>query len=339
MRLLMMRKSIKRRLKNNNMTKKLTRNKKVAITLGILLLIVGGIGYFGVYRRSKVVPPGTTILVIKPSGKTVVHNQGAYYAFGRDRVYYVDRKLKTYQEEMNILCQDKINMSVDVKWIGSFRINEEAMETIKQKVPSIEGKFEGMRVFHLSLDRFYADAIQPIVRQKARVTISKYTTDIIPENREKIQEALRSAVVARLGELKYPVETSDVIVSNMDFPPEVTTHREQIKKAQLENERLAAQADAKVQEAKRQAQLAREEGKAEMERAKATSEANKILGETYKQYPELLVKQQWETLKKLAESENTVIVVMPYEALQSGATDAALMRELVGNKLQETASE
>jgi regulator of protease activity HflC (stomatin/prohibitin superfamily) len=141
-------------------------------------------------------------------------------------------------------------------------------------------------------------------------------------------------VIARLTELKYPVETSDVIMSNMDFPPEVNEHREEIKKAQLENERLAAQADAKVQEAKRQAQLAREEGKAEMERARAIAEANKVLGETYKKYPELLIKQQWEALGELAGSQNTVIVIMPYEALQSGAADAALMRELVGDKLK-----
>ena len=308
---------------------------KKLVTGVIVLLIFGfAIGSLTVYLRSKVVPPGTTVLVIKPSGKTMVHTQGAFYAFGRDRVYYVDRKLKTYQEQMNILCQDKINMAVDVKWIGSFNISKEAMETIKQKVPSVEGVFEGMRVFNLSLDRFYADAIQPIVRQKSRIVISKYTTDVIPENRERIQEDIRVAVIQRLTELKYPVETSDVIVSNMDFPPEVTKHREQIKQAQLENERLAAQADAKVQEAKRQAQLAREEGKAEMERARAVAEANNVLGETYQQYPELLIKQQWESLKKLADSQNTVIVIMPYEALQSGAADAALMRELMGDKLK-----
>jgi regulator of protease activity HflC (stomatin/prohibitin superfamily) len=306
----------------------------LAITAIVIIGIVS-IGYGVIYGRSKVVPPGTTVLVIKPSGKTEGHNQGAYYSFGRDRVYHVDRKLNTYSEQMNVLCQDKINMSVDVKWIGSFRVNDEAMEIIKQKVPSVEEKFEGMRVFSLSLDKFYTAAIQPILRQKARLIISKYSTDIIPENREKIQEDMRSAVVARLEELNYPVETSDVIVSNLDFPPEVTTHREQIKKAQLENERLAAQADAKVQEAKRQAQLAREEGKAEMERAKANAEANRILGETYKQFPELLMKQQWETLQKLANSENTVIVVVPYEAMQSGVTDAVMMRELVAEKLQE----
>ena len=321
-------------MSNNPKTKRVVR--KFGIVFTVLLILAGAIGYFGVYKRSKVVPPGTTVLVIKPDGRTIVHNQGAFYAFGRDRVYYVDRKLNTYQEQMNVLCQDKINMSVEVKWIGSFRVNNESMEIIKQKVPSIEGRFEGMKVFSLSLDKFYTAAIQPILRQKARFIISKYTTDIIPENRENIQKDIRIAVINRLNELKYPVETSDVIVSNMDFPPEVTKHREQIKRAQLENERLAAQADAKVQEAKRQAQLAREEGKAEMERAKAIAEANRILGETYKLYPELLIKQQWNTLEKLTKSKNTVIIMMPYEALKNGTANTMLMPELLGKKLENS---
>ena len=78
----------------------------------IITFMVSGCG--------SVVPPGTTVIILKPKGKPIVKHEGVYYAWGRDKKYSVDTKLKSYAKDLKILCADDINMDVSVKWVGSF---------------------------------------------------------------------------------------------------------------------------------------------------------------------------------------------------------------------------
>ena len=83
-----------------------------------------------------VVPPGKTVIILTPGGEGKVVDKGVYKAWGRDRLYFVDRKLKSFSESMKILCKDDINMDVDLKAVLSFDISSSSIEFIKSKVPA-----------------------------------------------------------------------------------------------------------------------------------------------------------------------------------------------------------
>ena len=246
--------------------------KRVYLMAVVLLMC------FTMACTTSVVPPGVTIIKLGTDGSTQIYTAGKYTSYGRDRIYFVDTKLKSFTEKMKVLCKDKVNMSADVKWIGSFDVSSpEKIEIIKEKVPATKGSFEGQSGYSLDFTKFYKTAMKDIIRNSGRVTISPYITDAIPENRLQIEKTIRKLVIERLLKLNYPVKTSDVLVSNLDFDEVQTKQRQAIKNAELEDELKAAQAKASVAQAKRDADIAREKGKALIERAKAQAAANKII--------------------------------------------------------------
>lgn len=293
-------------------------------SVGIMFVVFAMIMTAGC--SSKVVPPGSAVIVLKSGGETEIVREGTYVAWGRDRVYFVDTKLKSFTESMKILCDDKVNMSVDVKWVGSFDISKDNINVIKEKVPAVEinGDTKG---YQLSLSKFYNIAIKDIVRANSRAIVSPYKTDVIPEERVAIEKSIRKLVIARLKELKYPVKTSDVLVSNLDFDESVTATRKKIKQAELADQEKAAIAKATLAQAKRDAEIAREQGKATVEKAKAESKANKIL--TKSLTPQILALRQWEAMERIGAGTNNELIVLPYNALGTNVQTSAVNRRSI----------
>jgi len=263
-----------------------------------------------------VVPPGTTVIIAKTNGESEVKTAGKWTAWGRDRVYFIDGKLKSFMEHMKILCKDKVNMDVDIKWLGSFDIStKEQIQMIKTKVPSVKASVDGDDVYTLSLQNFYKTAMSDIIRSNSRMVISPYVTDKIPEDRDTIEKEIKKRVLVRLDKLDYPVKTTDLLLSNLDFDETVTDQRKEIKKAELEDEKKAALAKANVAEARRAADLAMENGKAKIIEANVEAKANKIRSDSIT--PQILAMKQWEVLGEAAQSQNNAIWVVPFEALKS----------------------
>jgi len=282
---------------------------------GIIFLVTIAL-LFGAWGcSSKVVPPGTTIIVLTAGGDSSIHTKGAYKAFGRDQVYYISTKLKSFNEPMKILCKDDINMSVDVKWLGSFQVTEKSIKFIKDKVPSKRGKSADGKndILELSLDQFYALAIRDIVRSNSRKTVSPYITDNIPTNREKIEKDLKALIMTRLTALGYPIKTADILVSNLDYPDEVKNQRKEIKNAQLEDKKQAALAEARIAQAQRLEEIAREEGKEAIVRAQTQAAENLIVTKSIT--PAILAMEQWTAIKLMSKSQNNQVFVVPFEAL------------------------
>jgi len=288
-----------------------------------MLLIVMGMVTTGC--QSRVVPPGTTVIIIKSNGESTIKSEGSYVAWGRDRVYFIDSKLKSFTERMKILCTDNVNMNVDVKWLGSFNPTPDNVKVIKKQVPASPIDNGDMKGFQLSLEKFYLTAMSDIVRSTSRLIISKYATDNIRGNREKIEADIRARVIKRLEKLGYPVATTDVLLSNIDFPEEVTKQREAIKKAQLDDEKNAALAKATLSKAKRDAEIAMEKGKAQVIRAKAAAAANRAIASSIT--PEILMDRQLTVFSEIAHSKNKDLIIMPYTALNGNAFEQALLRK------------
>jgi len=292
----------------------------IAIVAMALMFLVVGCG--------NVVPPGTTVILLEPSGETDIKQEGAYRAWGRTKVYFVDTKLKSYAKNLKILCADDINMTVSVKWVGSFKVSDKTIDTIKKKVPATRVDKGDIKGYELSLDKFFQTTMADILSSITRTVVSPYNTDNIREKREVIRESIKNRFLARMVELKYPVETTDVLVTNLDYPPEVTKKRGRIKEAELQDLENAALAKAAVAKAKRDAELALERGKAQLVAAKADAAANKVRASSLT--PEILAVKQLETLVRLAEGPNNTVVVIPFDAIRPGGLQETLLgREAV----------
>lgn len=291
--------------------------KLCCIVLGtVLITVLTGCG--------KVVPPGTTIIILTPSGKSTIVKNGVYKGWGRDKVYFVDTKLKSYAQNLKILCADDINMDVSVKWIGSFAVDEKNIGIIKAKVPSNRVNRGDIKGFELSLDQFYKIAMHDIISSISRATISSYKTDNIREQREIIRNSIKKQVVARLVALNYPVQTADVLITNIDYPPEITSMRKRIKNAELKDLENAAIAKAEVAKARRDAELAAEKGKARLVEAEADAAANRVRAASLT--PEIIMIKQIEMYEKLASGPNNTAVMIPFSALGTNLANTMLLK-------------
>lgn len=283
----------------------------------------------------RVVPPGKVVIVLEPSGDTEIYTEGVYYSYGRDKLYFVDQKLKAFQEgDMKILCADDINMDVDIKAVLSFDVSDEKMEFIKKKVPAVkveEGDIHGME---LQLEQFYKMAVQSIVRGTARNIISKLKTDDIRPQREQLEKEIQASVKKRVEELGYPLNISAVLISNIDYPKSVTDQREAIKKAQLEDEKKAAEAEAMLAQAKREVAIEQEKAKVRMVKAQAQADENEIL--TKSLTPQFLMWRQLEVMEesaaKLAAGASNTIFMMPYATMDKSMLNTAIMKNAIDKK-------
>ncbi len=293
------------------------------IYLAVLCLgvVIGGAGC------GKVVPPGTTVIILSPSGESSIIRSGVYKGWGRDKVYFVDTKLKSYSKDLKILCADDINMDVSVKWIGSFAVDKNTIDVIKAKVPATKTRRGDIAGFELSLDQFYKIAMDDIVSSITRTTISAYKTDSIREKREEIRNTIKEKVIARLKSLKYPVETADVLITNLDYPIEITAMRKRIKNAELKDLENAAIAKAEVAKARRDAELAVEKGKAKLVQAEADAAANRVRAASLT--PEIIMIKQIEMYEKLASGPNNTAVLIPFSALGSGIEKTMLLKDSI----------
>lgn len=294
------------------MSKRKTTKKMRKKTISILL--VASI-LFALIGCGRVVPPGKKVLLVKVDGSSELVEDGVFKAWGRDRAYFIDGKLKTYSQDLEILCADDINMDVRVKWLGTFAADNRYVTIIQDKVPATKVNDGDMSGFELSLDKFYEIAMKDIISSSARDVISPYVTDSIREQRGPIQKAVRERVLDRFSKLGYPIFTADIMITNIDYPLEVTFMRKRIKQAELKDEENAALAKANVEAARRDAELAMERGKAELVRAQAKAKANSVIAASLT--PEILMLKQYEAMERLADGPNNSALIIPYDAMQT----------------------
>lgn len=288
--------------------------KRLFSTLILCLATLTLTGCFG-----EVVPPGKVVVIRTPSGDTSIYKEGVYKAWGRDRAYFIDAKLKAYSEDnMPILCQDKVNIVLDVKWLGSFDVTQRSINMIVSKVPSTQVNKGEITGYELSLDKFYVTAMRDIVRSNARKIVSVYTTEGVQENRTSIQSEIKKNIIERFNELNFPISTIDIMISDLQFDKTITQTRQAIKDAELLSQRQAAEAKAAILSAKREMGIATEEGKARIIRAQTIAKENQILGESITK--ELIQLKQIEMMKELLKSPNKDTIVIPYSAMNMADT-------------------
>lgn len=289
------------------------------------LMVMAAIGLTGC--SSKVVPAGTIVVVRKADGESIIAAKGTYLAAGRDKVYFVDTKLASKSVKLDILCKDDINMKVEVKWIGSLDVDASTVETVCEKIPSIRVDKGDMIGYQLSFDLFWDLAMSDVVAGTSKRVVAPYITDDINDNRDKIEADIKEKTIAKLKAAGYPVTTSDVLVTNLDYPDEVTASRKAIKQAELKDLENAAIAKANVTQAARDAELALARNKAKLVDAQGDAAANFVRSESLT--PAILALKWQEALIALANGPNNSSVIVPYEAVRPELLDTAILKQSV----------
>lgn len=271
------------------------------------------------------------VIKLSTNGDTSVYSDGVFKAIGRDRVYFVDGKLKSFSEKLSILCADDINMEVDTKLILSFDIKESSITFIKEKVPTESREIDGRKRLVLSLEKFYMLAIRDVLRGTTRNIVSPFITDDIRPNRLLIESRISSKVQERITSLGYPVLISAVLVSNIDYPNSVRNMREEIKQVQLIEQKKIAEAEAQLAQAKRAVQVEAERSKVIIVKAKGQAAQNEILSKSLT--PEFLMWRQLEVLEAtsrvLSENENSTVFMMPYEMMNQTTLGSSITGKLM----------
>lgn len=288
--------------------------------VGFVMCAVLTVGLIGC---GSVVPPGTTVVILTADGETSIHEKGMYKPWGRDKAYFVDQKLKSFDVQMEILCSDDINMIVSMKWIGCFNVTQDTIGTMITKISSERVDTGDVTGFQLSLHGFWDNVLKSILSSISRDVISQYNTDNIREAREEIRVAIMNRFIEELKQ--YPVDTSKLLLENLDYPPEVTAKRKKIKEAELQDLENAAIAKAKVASARRNAEIALEEGKAQLVKAEADAAANRVRDESLT--PAILLVKQIEMQMAIANGPNNTSMMIPYAALDQGLMAPLLMSQ------------
>lgn len=292
-----------------------------SLLIGLCLLATG---------CGTVVPPGKKVILVHPSGENEIVETGSYKAWGRTRAFFLDEKYISKTEDLNVLCEDDINLKAEIKVLVGFDTSSEAkVDFIKSKVPAVASKDESGK--ELSLDKFYEMILSDIARGTARNIVSQHQTDAVRPKRKEIEAQIQEAFTARVTELGYPVTVSAVLLSNIDYPESVTQTREAIKQAQLADEEKAALAEAALSEAQRQVAIEEELAKVRMVRAQAQADENRILTESLT--PEFLMWRQFEVMEdtagNLARGESNTVFMMPYQTMSPDMLNTAVIRDSV----------
>ncbi len=246
--------------------------KKVLITMIVFMMLL-------MSCTGTVVPAGKIVIIKDTEGATSIITSGVYKAWGRDRAYFLDSKVKTFTEKMKILCADDINMDVDVKFVGNMNIdasNKEQITNIIRRIPAVkvDGEVSG---YTISLESFYNLVIKDIIRANSREIVSKLKTDAIRGERKVLQQAIKTAVTEQIKASSFPISVNNVMISNIDYPKSVTAQREAIKTIQLEELKKDASAKAELAEAKRRVEVETQKAKVRIIKAKAIAAENKII--------------------------------------------------------------
>jgi len=278
------------------------------------------------------------VILMHPSGENEVFDKGSYKAWGRTTVYQVDQKLQSFEEPLQILCADDINMSVDIKVLLSFDVSDDSKLTfIREKVPSVDSTDSGVDG-ELSLDKFYQMAIKDVVRSSSRNIISIEETDSIRPKRQELEAEVSANVVSRLKELKYPILISACLISNIDYPPSVVAQRERIKSAELLDQEKAALAEAELAEAMRQVAIEEELAKVRMVQAQAQADENEIL--TGSLTPEFLMWRQLEVMEtvaiNLANGKSNTVFMMPYQTMTPDMLNTTMVKSSIDDLQKST---
>lgn len=186
---------------------------------------------------SERVPTGFKGKVVTANGPQAdILNPGNHTCFFRDRMYLIDASTVVSTEKMNILTQDKINITVDIHVRATPNLNTKNFNYLMDKMGS-KFKQSTTSQYVLNSHSIYTTFIAPEIRPLSRSVINKYPINEVADNRDKIGAEIEALIKKTMANL--PIKIEMVRLSNVDFPAVITNAKEKAmeRKEAIEREK------------------------------------------------------------------------------------------------------
>lgn len=261
------------------------------------------------------VPPAHKGKILTTAGYSPdVLEPGRYTLWGRDQMVTLEAGTNTFKENVTVKMADKLTLKADVRFTGRVAGTPAILNAMFNDIPAGEKR-------NISFGDVYRIYGQPVVRNKAREVLSKYTIEDIHVNYHRISGEISEVLIEALK--NTPLEISNVNLGDIEYPDVVNDAINAAAERDLAIAKEEAQQKIEMTKKKNERALAEADYQIQITKAKAVRDANKILGQGIT--PELLALRNLEVLEKMAENNNAVF--MPYEALQSPGANIRMFNQ------------
>jgi len=254
------------------------------------------------------VPPATKGKIMSTDGYSAdVKETGRYWLFFSEKMVLLDTSTQTYSEKMNVKMADDLTLIFDVRFRTRIAGNDKVISAMFNDIRPQQS--DDSSVLEVSLPMVYKVYGSAVVQNAARSIVSKYRTEEVAANFDKITQDMQKLLVERMA--NSPLEVSNITLGNLDYPDVITKAIE----AQSERE-LAIKTEANNQAVEmvkktNELKLAQADYEIRMTRANALRDENKTTAEGLN--PMLLEYRKLEVMEQMTKNNNAVFV--PYDAL------------------------
>lgn len=250
------------------------------------------------------IPPAHKGKILGPAGyHPEVLPPGKVTTWFRDDLVLLETPVRTLEEQMSVLMQDRLTLRFDVRIRSEIRDDAGTINSMFDRVSP-----EGNRV---TFEQVYLVYGQPAVRNKSREVMTRYTVDDVIQNYERISTEMFKEISKSLE--GTPLVVTEVAVAELRFPDVVTQAVENAKKRELEIAQEEAQVEIEMTKKEGERRLAQADYEIRLLKAKTVRDENKVIGEGVTK--ELLALKTLEVQEAMAKNESAVFI--PYQAIDT----------------------
>ncbi|MFK4132405.1 SPFH domain-containing protein [Pseudomonas luteola] len=261
------------------------------------------------------VPPAAKGKIVSTEGYSKdIKGTGRYWLFWNEKLVILDTSTQTYTERMSVKMADEQTLTFDVRFRTRIAGDDKTINTMFNDIRPVATSDSNVQ--EVSLVNVYNVYGSATVQNAARSVISKYRTEEVAANFDKITNDMQAELTKRM--INTPLEVSNITLGNLDYPKVISEAIE--KQAERELAIKTEQNNQAVEMVKKTnaLKLAQADYDIRMTRAKALRDENAMTAAGLS--PMLLEYRKLEVMEKMTENKNSVFV--PYDALgQSGLSN------------------
>lgn len=217
------------------------------------------------------------------------------------------------EEEIKVFMPlDNLNLEFDCRMTVSIPADEERVDPVFARLTP--DSTEDANVMRIDLDKVYETYARPIIREKAREVITKYTIMHVMTNRDAVSTEIENAVTDELK--SSPMVILNFGLADLQPPAIIVTAQEQAKEREIQIQRAEADKLVKLTEAQARLEVAKKQQEIDLLEAETQAKVEEVL--SAKVNNAFVTQRGLKILEALAASNNKVIF-MPFEALHNPA--------------------
>jgi hypothetical protein len=281
------------------------RNILKAAVLAVAALALTGCGL-------STVPPGTKGKILSSAGYSAdVKESGRYWLFGTEEMVLLDTSTQTQTEKMTVKMADKLDLAFSVRFRTRIGGNDKVINAMFNDI-----RHEN---YAISLPKVYSVYGRDVVQNVARSVVSKYRTEEVPQNYDKINADLQEKLRAAMA--NSPLEVSNVTLADVTYPLVITAALEKQQERELAIQTEANEQAVKMVQKENELRLAQADYEVRMTKAKAVRDENQITAAGLN--PMLLEYRRLEVLENLGAKGNSTMI--PVEGLVNPIMQSKLL--------------